>query len=316
MEVERILKALEEGKIDEAKTLMAKEVDMLSDEELKEVLEIAEKKAKEYEDLELYKIVVYYYAEFFGIDKLAEFEELARRKEFEGLMELADLYSLLGFPEKALEIYREILENETDPEKLGEAYFGIATIHEELQEYDKALEVIKKAIESLEKSSNREKLLRAKIYEGYLTFEAGDKVKAKEKLAKLLPEVPEGELKSQVHLAFEEIFEDEENYEAAMQECLYALLEAKGTDFFEVAFDGLIDLIWQLMLEDDFEEIYNSMPMFKAAIPEFEDFFEGVRRIALYKDGKVGREEVSEIITKVKDERLVSILEFLGEAEL
>ncbi|MFA4662800.1 tetratricopeptide repeat protein [Pyrococcus kukulkanii] len=316
MEVERILKALEEGKIDEAKTLMAKEVDMLSDEELKEVLEIAEKKAKEYEDLELYKIVVYYYAEFFGIDKLAEFEELARRKEFEGLMELADLYSLLGFPEKALEIYREILEKETDPEKLGEAYFGIATIHEELQEYDKALEVIKKAIESLEKSSNREKLLRAKIYEGYLTFEAGDKVKAKEKLAKLLPEVPEGELKSQVHLAFEEIFEDEENYEAAMQECLYALLEAKGTDFFEVAFDGLIDLIWQLMLEDDFEEIYNSMPMFKAAIPEFEDFFEGVRRIALYKDGKVGREEVSEIITKVKDERLVSILEFLGEAEL
>ncbi|AMM53110.1 tetratricopeptide repeat protein [Pyrococcus kukulkanii] len=316
MEVERILKALEEGKIDEAKTLMAKEVDMLSDEELKEVLEIAEKKAKEYEDLELYKIVVYYYAEFFGIDKLAEFEELARRKEFEGLMELADLYSLLGFPEKALEIYREILEKETDPEKLGEAYFGIATIHEELQEYNKALEVIKKAIESLEKSSNREKLLRAKIYEGYLTFEAGDKVKAKEKLAKLLPEVPEGELKSQVHLAFEEIFEDEENYEAAMQECLYALLEAKGTDFFEVAFDGLIDLIWQLMLEDDFEEIYNSMPMFKAAIPEFEDFFEGVRRIALYKDGKVGREEVSEIITKVKDERLVSILEFLGEAEL
>ncbi|ASJ15857.1 hypothetical protein A3L04_01590 [Thermococcus chitonophagus] len=316
MEAEKIVEALKEGRLEEAKALLTKKIDVLSDEELKEVLEVAERKAREYEDLELYKIVVYYYAEFLGVDKIAEFEDLARKKGFEGLLELADLYSLLGFPEKALDIYREAIEEETDPEKLGEAYFGIATIHEELQEYDKALEVIKKAIENLEKANNREKLLRAKIYEGYLTFEAGDKVKAKERLARLLPEVPKGELKSQIHLAFEEIFEDEENYEAAMQECLYALLEAKGTDFFDVAFDGLIDLIWQLMLEDDFEEIYNSMPMFKAAIPEFEDFFEGVRRIALYKDGKVGREEVSEIITKVKDERLVSILEFLGEAEL
>ena len=316
MESEKIVKALKEGRLYEAKGLITKEIDMLSDEELKEVLEVAEEKAREYEDLELYKIVTYYYAEFLGIDKLVEFEEFARKKGFEGLMELADLYDLLGFPEKALETYREILENERDPEKLGEAYFGIATVHEELQEYDKALEMIKKAIENLEKSNNREKLLRAKIYEGYLIFEAGEKVKAKEKLARLLPEVPRGELKAQIHLAFEEIFEDEENYEAAMQECLYALLEARGTDFFEIAFDSLVDLIWQLMLEDDFEEIYNSMPMFKAAIPEFEGFFEGVRRIALYKDGKIGREDVSEIITKVKDERLASILEFLGEAEL
>lgn len=58
------------------------------------------------------------------------------------------------------------------------------------------------------------------------------------------------------------------------------------------------------------------MPMFKVAIPSLKDFFEGVRRIAMYREGKIGREEVSEILMKVKDERLVSILEFLGEAEV
>ena len=36
----------------------------------------------------------------------------------------------------------------------------------------------------------------------------------------------------------------------------------------------------------------------------------------MYREGKIGREEVSEILMKVKDERLVSILEFLGEAEV
>lgn len=56
--------------------------------------------------------------------------------------------------------------------------------------------------------------------------------------------------------------------------------------------------------------------MFKVAIPSLKDFFEGVRRIAMYREGKIGREEVSEILMKVKDERLVSILEFLGEAEV
>jgi len=75
-------------------------------------------------------------------------------------------------------------------------------------------------------------------------------------------------------------------------------------------------IIWELILEDKFEEIYKSMPMFKVAIPSLKDFFEGVRRIAMYREGKIGREEVSEILMKVKDERLVSILEFLGEAEV
>jgi len=124
------------------------------------------------------------------------------------------------------------------------------------------------------------------------------------------------EIKAQIHLVFKEIFEDEENYEAAIQESLYSLIEGIDTEVFDLAFDGLIDLIWELILEDKFEEIYKSMPMFKVAIPSLKDFFEGVRRIAMYREGKIGREEVSEILMKVKDERLVSILEFLGEAEV
>ncbi|AFK21856.1 lipopolysaccharide assembly protein LapB [Pyrococcus sp. ST04] len=316
MEIEEIKKAIESENIEKVREILPKIIDSATDEELKEILEMVEELAKKTNNIDLYKNVVYYYAEFFGIDKITEFEELAKKAGFEGLLQLADLYALLGFPEKALEVYRDLTKEIEDPEKLGEVYYGMATVHEELQEYEKALELMKKAIEEFRKANNKEKMLQAEIYEAYLTFEAGDKVMAKEKLARLLPETPSGELKAQIHLAFEEIFEDEENYEAAIQECLYAMLEAKGSDFFEVAFDGLIDVIWQLMLEDEFEEIYNNMPMFKAAFPELGDFFEGVRRIALYKDGKIGREEVSEIILKVKDERLVSLLEFLGEAEL
>ncbi|HIP89445.1 MAG TPA: hypothetical protein EYH24_05900, partial [Thermococcus paralvinellae] len=79
---------------------------------------------------------------------------------------------------------------------------------------------------------------------------------------------------------------------------------------------ALIDVIWQLMIEDEFEIIYNNIDMFANAIPELKDFFEGVKAIALFKDGKVGREEVSEAVLKVKDRRLLDLLEFLAEAEL
>jgi len=46
------------------------------------------------------------------------------------------------------------------------------------------------------------------------------------------------------------------------------------------------------------------------------EFFEGIKAVALYKDGKIGREEVSEYITKIDDRRLLDLLEFLSEAEL
>lgn len=279
-------------------------------------MEVAEEVAKEKRDLELYKLVVYYYAEFFGISKLHEFEEFARKFETKGLLHVADLYSLLGYPEKALEIYEGVLAEEKRPEIVGEVYYSIAAIYEELQEYEKAIEFIRKAIEEFKAANAKRKELQARVYEGYLLYESGDKVKAKEILAKLLAEVEDKELIAQIHLAFEEMFEDEENYEAAFHECLYAMINSKDSDFFEIAFDGLVDLIWQAIIDDSFEEIYNSMPMFKVAFPELSDFFEGVRLIALYKDGKAGREDVSAILDRIKDERLLSILEFLGEAEL
>lgn len=253
---------------------------------------------------------------FFGISKLHEFEEFARKFETKGLLHVADLYSLLGYPEKALEIYEGVLAEEKRPEIVGEVYYSIAAIYEELQEYEKAIEFIRKAIEEFKAANAKRKELQARVYEGYLLYESGDKVKAKEILAKLLAEVEDKELIAQIHLAFEEMFEDEENYEAAFHECLYAMINSKDSDFFEIAFDGLVDLIWQAIIDDSFEEIYNSMPMFKVAFPELSDFFEGVRLIALYKDGKAGREDVSAILDRIKDERLLSILEFLGEAEL
>ncbi|AEC51619.1 hypothetical protein PNA2_0703 [Pyrococcus sp. NA2] len=301
---------------EEIKEILEKKIDSLSDEELQEILEIGEKIGKEKGDLELLKLVTYYYAEFFGIDKLKEFENVAKEKGFDGLLHLADLYSLLGYPEKALDIYRELLKKESDPERRGEVYYGIATVHEDLQEYDKARDAIEKAVKAFKDSGNEEKLQQAEVYYAYITFEAGDKVKAKEILAGMLPRVKDRNIRAQIHIVFKEIFEDDENYEAAIQEALYSLVESEDDEVFEVAFDGLIDLLWQLILDDKYEEIYLNMPMFKAALPNLQEFFEGVRRIALYRAGKIGREEVSEMIMKIKDERLVSILEFLGEAEL
>lgn len=65
MTSEDIINALKAGNIEKAKELLTKEIDRLTDEELREVLEVAEEVAKEKRDLELYKLVVYYYAEFF-----------------------------------------------------------------------------------------------------------------------------------------------------------------------------------------------------------------------------------------------------------
>ncbi|HIC98732.1 MAG TPA: hypothetical protein EYP08_03565, partial [Pyrodictiaceae archaeon] len=187
----------------------------------------------------------------------------------------------------------------------------------ELMEYDRALELMEKAEEILEELGREEDVLHIRIYKAYITFENGDIPKAKAELASVLPKVlDKPQLKAQVHLVFEEIFEEQDNYEAALQECLYAMIEAKEGEYFDIAFDALIDVIWQLMIEDEFEIIYNNIDMFANAIPELKDFFEGVKAIALFKDGKVGREEVSEAVLKVKDRRLLDLLEFLAEAEL
>lgn len=197
MEAEEIIGLLKKGDLEKAKDALSKEIDNLSDEELKEILEVAESVAKEKEDIELLKLVVYYYAEFFGIDKLEEFEGIAKEKGYEGLMHLADLYSLLGYPEKALDIYRELLKTDLIKEKehIGEIYYGIATIHDELQEYDKALEAINEAVKAFKESNNVEKLHQAEVYRAYITFENGDRDKAKEILAGLLPHVTNREIK-------------------------------------------------------------------------------------------------------------------------
>ncbi|AEH25301.1 tetratricopeptide repeat protein [Pyrococcus yayanosii] len=317
--MEELMKAIERGNTKEVARLLYLKADELSDEELREVLEKAEELAKKSEDYELYKLVLYYYAEVFGIDKLEDFEKLAEKDGFEVKFHLADLHFLLGNPEKALEIYRGLIEEEAsrgNRENLAKVYYNMALIHEELHEYEKALELLKKAEEILEELGAEEDLLHVKIYEGYVTFELGKVDEAKAMLAALLPRVKTPALRAQLHLAFEEIFEEEDNYEAALQECLYALVESKETEQFEVAFDALIDVVWQLILEDDFELVYRNMPMFAAALPEIKDFFEGIKAIALYKAGKVGREEVTGVLMRVKDRRLLDILEFLGEAEL
>ncbi|MDK2854395.1 MAG: hypothetical protein PWP49_1752 [Thermococcaceae archaeon] len=189
-------------------------------------------------------------------------------------------------------------------------------IHEELLEYEKALELMDKAEKALEELGKEEDVKQIRIYKAYITFEMGETAKAKAELAELLSQNLDDRLKSQIHLVFEEIFEDEDNYEAALHECLYAMLCGRGSEYFDVAFDALIDVVWQMMLEDRFEEIYNNIDMFARAFPEMKEFFEGVKAVALYKDGKIGREEVSEYITKIKDRRLLDLLEFLSEAEL
>lgn len=319
--MEEILKAIQEKDCKKVASLLYYKVDELSEEDLREILEKAEKLALECKDFELYKLVVYYYLEFFEIDKVTEFEKIAERENtFEAKYHLADLYFLIGNLEKSLDLYRQLLEEETEKgnrENIAKVYYSMALIHEELMEYDRALELMKKAEEILEELEKEEDVLHIRIYKAYITFENGDIPKAKAELASVLPKVlDKPQLKAQVHLVFEEIFEEQDNYEAALQECLYAMIEAKEGEYFDIAFDALIDVIWQLMIEDEFEIIYNNIDMFANAIPELKDFFEGVKAIALFKDGKVGREEVSEAVLKVKDRRLLDLLEFLAEAEL
>ncbi|RLF79306.1 hypothetical protein DRN32_05270, partial [Thermococci archaeon] len=177
-------------------------------------------------------------------------------------------------------------------------------------------ELMDKAEKALEELGREEEIKQIRVYKAYITFEMGKIAEAKAKLAELLSQDLDSRLKSQIHLIFEEIFEDEDNYEAALHECLYAMLHGKGSEYFDIAFDALIDVLWQMMLEDRFEDIYNNMDMFAKAFPEMKEFFEGVKAVALYKDGKVGREEVSGYIAKIKDRRLLNLLEFLSEAEL
>ncbi|ASJ06756.1 tetratricopeptide repeat protein [Thermococcus pacificus] len=319
--MEEILKAIEERNCKKVAELLYHKVDELGDEELKEVLEKAKKLALECEDFELYKLTIYYFHELLGIDMVNEFEKLAEEKDtFEAKFELADLYYLLGELEKSLDLYRALLEEETakgNVENVAKVYYSMALIHEELQEYEKALELMDRAEEIYRDLGDEEQLLRVGIHRAYVLFESGEVYEAKAMLAGLLPKVlDKKDLLVELHLSFEEIFEDDENYDAALQECLYALIHAKGTDYEDVAFGSLMDVLWQLFLEDDFETVYLNIDMFARAFPDMKDFFEAVKAIALYKDGKMSEEEVSKYIEKVTDQRQIDLLEFLGEAEL
>ncbi|ASJ10126.1 hypothetical protein A3L12_01860 [Thermococcus sp. P6] len=319
--MEEILKAIEERDCRKVATLLYHKVDELGDEELKEVLERAEKLALECDDFELYKLVVYYFRELLGVDRLEKFEEIARERDsFEVKFELADLYYLTGELEKSLEIYRELLEEETEKgrkENIAKVYYAMALVHEELQEYEKALELMEKAEKIHRELGNEEEALKVAVHRAYVLFESGETYGAKAMLAGLLPKVLDRkDLLVEVHLSFEEIFEEYENYDVALQECLYALIHAKGTDYEDVAFGSLMDVLWQLFLEDNFETVYLNMGMFSEALPEMADFFEAVKGLALYKDGKIEAEEMEKLVEKVKEKRLLDLLEILGEAEL
>ncbi|WP_297516452.1 tetratricopeptide repeat protein [Thermococcus sp.] len=319
--MEEIMKAIEEKNCEKLRRILYYKVDDLSDEELKEVLEKAEKLAKECKDWELYKLVLYYYHEILNEDRISEFEKLAKESDdFELKFHLADLYYLIGELEKSLELFRALLEEEVakgNVEHAARIYYSMAMIHEELQEYEKALELIEKAEELYRELGDERELLRIEIHRGYITFEAGDTYKGKAIIAGVLPKVlNDNELLVEAHLSFEEIFEEEENYDAALQECLYALIRAKGTDYEDIAFGSLMDVLWQLFLDDDFETVYLNIEMFINAFPDMKDFFEAVKALALFKDGKIEEEDAKKAIEKVKDPRLLEMLEFLGEAEL
>ncbi|ACS89890.1 MULTISPECIES: lipopolysaccharide assembly protein LapB [Thermococcus] len=319
--MEELLKAIQEKDCKRLASLLYYKVDELSEEDLKEVLERAEKLVLECKDYELYKLVVYYFLEFLNIDKIEEFEKLAEKEDsFEVKYHLADLYYLIGELEKALDLYRGLLEEETEKgnlENIAKIYYNMGLIHEELLEYEKALELMNKAEKVLDDLGKEEDVVQIGIHKAYITFEMGELSKAKAQLARILPQVLDNNrLRAQIHLVFEEIFEDKDNYEAALHECLYAMLHARDTEYFDVAFDSLIDVLWQMMMEDQFETVYNNMDMFTNVFEDMREFFEGVKAVALYKDGKIGREEVSEYITKIDDRRLLDLLEFLSEAEL
>ncbi|WP_297074318.1 tetratricopeptide repeat protein [Thermococcus sp.] len=319
--MEEILKAIEEKNCEKLRRLLYYRVDDLSDEELKEILGKAEKLAKDCKDWELYKLVLYYYHEILNEDRISEFEKLAKESDdFELKFHLADLYYLIGELEKSLELFRTLLEEEVakgNVEHAARIYYSMAMIHEELQEYEKALELIEKAKELYEELGDERKILRIEIYRGYVTFEAGDTYKGKAIIAGVLPKaLNDNELLVEAHLSFEEIFEEEENYDAALQECLYALIRAKGTDYEDIAFGSLMDVLWQLFLDDDFETVYLNIDMFINAFPDMKEFFEAVKALALFKDGKIEEEEAKKAVEKVKDPRLLEMLELLGEAEL
>jgi len=321
--MDEIRKVIEEKDTKKLAALLYYKVDELSDEELEEVLKEAEKLALEAEDWELYKLVVYYYHEFLSVDKIGEFERLAEEKgTFEARFHLADLYFLIGELEKSLAIYTSLLEEEIAKGNMrhaGEIYYNMALIQEELQDYEKAYELLERAEKTFESLEDSEKAMEVKVYRAYVRFEMGEPNAAKAELAKLLPELVESgndRLLAEVHLSFEEIFEEGDNYEAALQECLYAMVRAVGTEYYDVAFDALVDVLWQLFLEDDFSTVYNNMDMFAAAFPDLADFFEGVKKLALFKEGRIEEEDLKEAVVKVKDRRLLDLLEFLGEAEL
>jgi len=319
--MEEIMKAIEEKNCEKLRRILYYRVDDLSDEELREVLKKAEELAKECRDWELYKLVLYYYHEVLNEDRISEFEKLAEESDdFELKFHLADLYYLIGELEKSLELFRALLEEEVakgNIENSARIYYSMAMIHEELQEYEKALELIEKAEELYRELGDERELLRIEIHRGYITFEAGEAYKGKAIIAGVLPKVlNDNELLVEAHLSFEEIFEEEENYEGALQECLYAMIRAKGTDYEEVAFGSLMDVLWQLFLDDDFERVYLNIEMFINAFPDMKEFFEAVKALALFKDGKIEEEEVKKAIEKVKDPRLIEMLELLGEAEL
>lgn len=320
--MEEILRAIETKDCDRLVGLLYYKADELEEEQLGEILKRAEKLAVECKHFELYKLVVYFYLEFLEEDRIGEFEALVKKEDtFEAKFHLADLYALIGELEKALDLYTQILEEETEKgnrENIAKIYYNMGLIHEEFTEYDKAIDLMEKAAEIFEELEREEDYLHTLVYIAYLKFEKGEISEAKAEIAELLPKLTDKPtIRSQAHLVVEEIFEDKDNYEAALQECLYAMIEGKRGEYLDVVFEALVDVIWQLMIEDEFETIYNNMDMFirVSEDTEMKQFFEGIKAVALFKDGKIEEDEVKHAISSVKNRRLFNLLELLAEAE-
>jgi len=319
--MEDLLRAIEMEDTETIAKILYGRIDEIEEKKLSEVLKKVAEVAFKKRDWELFKLSAYYEHEILGDNSLIkEFEELAEKDGFETNFHLADLYFMIGEVEKSLELYRELLEEETvkgNLDNVAEVYYSMALVYEELQDYEKAYELIEKAEEYFFNAKNESRLKETKVYKAYLKFEMGRSYEAKAELAGVIPEVLDDNLLlTEIHLAFEEIFEEDENYEAALQECLYAMIRSRKTDFENVAFNALVDLLWEFFLDGEFETVYNNIPMFEKALPEMAPFFEAVKVLALWRDGKAEEEEFKEALKKVKDERLLEVLRFLSEAEV
>jgi tetratricopeptide (TPR) repeat protein len=297
-----------------------------SEEELKEVLKKLEELAVDCESYDLAHEIAHIYVHLEEEEKgLKIYERIVEKAKDDeakytgALYYLADAYDHFGFPDKAIGVYKKLLEIERqrrDKKEEALTLAHMAIIYEELGDVEKAIELMEKAKGLFYEMEDNRNYLTSLVDLAHFYYEEGDVKKAKELIDEVLKSPRESEIEINARLVSAEIDANEENYRKAFKEINLAMLKGLeiNEELFLFAFETLLDFLKEMFSEKLFKEIHKNVDIF---VNSFEDlnkeyalFFKAIGELARFKEGEEkAKTKFEELYNSIENEELREVLD-------